>query len=211
MAELRIVKTPLIQKYGAEQIKIYLETAAEQVKMLAEEGGDSNAQIEIELLRNRIKLLESTLNADTSTYVKADINERNAIESPKIGDQCWVIDATGDSTVTTGAALYIWDNIEWKKVSEVESLDVVLDWADIQNKPTSSVTDIDDAVTKKHIHTNKDTVLDKLSVENNYLMLDNVRVSSGGYVTINPDDPGFDAAVAALKLPEGSFITVITE
>lgn len=275
MAELRTVYTPLIQKYGGEQIKIYLETAAVQVKMLAEGGGNSTAQAEIEALRTKISLLESTLAANTTVYVEDTITGRDAIESPKKGDQCWVVDATGDSTVTKGAAIYIWNGTEWKKVSEDESIDVIFEWAAIQGKPSSAVEDIDDAVTKRHEHTNKtvldklsdaagnltyngtnvatitdgitdgnilasdgangikdsgittdeltqlktdshthankETVLDNLSVEGSNLMLNGVRVSAGGYVTVGTDDPGFDAAVAALKLPEGAFITVITE
>lgn len=274
MSELRIVYTPLIQKYGGEQIKLYLETAASQVKMLAEGGGDSNAQTEIEALRTKISLLESTLAANTTTYVKDTIGERDTIESPKKGDQCWVVDATGDPTVTKGAAIYIWNGTEWKKVSEMESLDVVLNWADIQDKPNSSVSDIDDAVSKRHehtnkavldklsdaagsltyngtniatitdgitdghilasdgtngikdsgittdeltqlktnshTHTNKETVLDNLSVEGSNLMLNGIRVSAGAYVTVDSDDPGFDTAVAALKLPDGAFFTVIS-
>jgi hypothetical protein len=45
-------------------------------------------------------------------------------------------------------------------------MDVVINWANIQNKPTSSVVDIDDAVTKKHTHTNK-TELDKVGEDGN--------------------------------------------
>jgi hypothetical protein len=45
-------------------------------------------------------------------------------------------------------------------------MDLIVNWADIQNKPTSSVADIDDAVTKKHTHTNK-TQLDKVGEDGN--------------------------------------------
>lgn len=75
-----------------------------------------------------------------------------------------VVDATGDVTVAAGAALYIYDfgATTFTKVSEFESLDVNLTWANIQNKPVSSVAAIDLAVTESHTHTNK-TVLDDLS------------------------------------------------
>ena len=56
----------------------------------------------------------------------------------------------------------------WIKISEAESLDVVVDWSDITNKPTSSVADIDDAVSKRHNHTNK-TELDKIGENANEL------------------------------------------
>jgi hypothetical protein len=39
---------------------------------------------------------------------------------------------------------------------------VQLQWSDILGKPTSSVADIDDAVTKRHTHSNK-TQLDLIS------------------------------------------------
>lgn len=66
------------------------------------------------------------------------------------------VDATGDTTVNTGAALYIYDLAAeaFTKVSEFESMDVVLEWSAIQGRPSSSVADIDDAVARKHSHTN---------------------------------------------------------
>lgn len=72
----------------------------------------------------------------TSTLPKIvnDIAERDELSVPK-GQQVLVLDATGDSTVTSGSATYIW-NDEWIKLSESESMDVVLQWANIINKPT---------------------------------------------------------------------------
>jgi hypothetical protein len=52
--------------------------------------------------------------------------------------------------------------VTWTKVAEAESMDVVLQWGNIQGKPSSAVADIDDAVSKKHEHANK-TVLDAIS------------------------------------------------
>lgn len=75
-----------------------------------------------------------------------------------------VLDATADSTVTNGSALYVYDfaNTTWHKVSEYESLDLTLTWDAIQGRPESSVAAIDDAVAKAHTHANK-TVLDDLT------------------------------------------------
>lgn len=91
------------------------------------------------------------------------------------GQLVWVNDAsTGDSSVASGWAIYrkqvdtdpaskdYSTLAAWTKVSEGESLDVVVQWANIQGKPTSSVADIDDAVEKKHTHTNK-AALDDLA------------------------------------------------
>jgi uncharacterized surface anchored protein len=85
-----------------------------------------------------------------------------------------VADATGDATVNAGAALYFYDvaGNTYTKVSEYESLDVVLEWSAIQNKPTSSVADIDDAVARKHSHANIAT-LDLLTQDANGNLLVN--------------------------------------
>ena len=93
--------------------------------------------------------------------------------TPPTTKYAYVVDATGDSTVTAGGATYLYypnptlpTLPHWMKVSESESLDVVLEWANIQNKPTSAVADIDDAVAKRHSHANK-TQLDKISEDTN--------------------------------------------
>lgn len=74
-----------------------------------------------------------------------------------------VTDATGDPTVTSGAALYIWNNTNqtYTKISEYESMDLTINWSDIQGKPTSSPSAIDTAVSNSHTHSNK-TELDKI-------------------------------------------------
>ena len=92
----------------------------------------------------------------STVQVVADIAARNAL-APTVNMQALVLDATGDATVASGAATYVYDlaNTTWVKISEAESMDVVLQWSNVQNKPTSAVADIDDAVTKRHSHTNK--------------------------------------------------------
>ena len=87
--------------------------------------------------------------------VVADIAARDAL-LPVDNMMVMVVDATADPTVDTGAATYVYQatNLNWHKISENESMDLVLDWANIQNKPMSSVLDIDDAVNKRHSHAN---------------------------------------------------------
>lgn len=84
-----------------------------------------------------------------------NIAARDAL-TPSTNVMVLVLDASADSTVTTGSALYVYrfSDTSWNKVSEFESMDVDLLWANIQNKPTSTVGDIDDAVSKKHAHAN---------------------------------------------------------
>ena len=127
----------LAQKVGEELYKLHYETGALQVKFA--DGTD---------LATKFTALSDAVAGQSATIVVADIAARDAIASPKIGDQCWVKDATGDSTVNSGGAKYLYESAEagWVKTAEVESLDVILDWADIRNKPTSTVQQIDTAV-----------------------------------------------------------------
>lgn len=86
------------------------------------------------------------------------------------GQIVMVTDATGDQTVTSGWAIYrrktgtdALNTLDsWQKIAEAESIDVVLKWENVVGRPTSTVTDIDDAVAKKHEHANK-AVLDELT------------------------------------------------
>ena len=63
------------------------------------------------------------------TYV-ADITARDALSAEQKKSLAFVIDATGDATVTRGAAMYGWDETAnsnagaWIKIAEVESLDL---------------------------------------------------------------------------------------
>ena len=95
--------------------------------------------------------------------IVADIAARNAL-SPTSNTQVLVLDATGDPTVTSGAATYLYrvSTTSWIKLSEAESLDLILQWANIQGKPTSSPTAIDTAVGNSHVHNGNLTQLNKI-------------------------------------------------
>ena len=75
-----------------------------------------------------------------------------------------VLDATDDSTVGIGGAAYI---LQAKGTAQAPSADVYkiyefealsenfqLHWENINGRPTSAVADIDDAVSKRHSHSN---------------------------------------------------------
>lgn len=116
-------------------------------------------------------MISSTLGSFSSVKVAADIAERNSFISgaPANGHnalvpfQTLVLNATGDATVASGGATYIWEpgTSQWIKISEYESLDLVLNWSSLIGAPTSTVANIDDAVTKRHTHENK-IALDKI-------------------------------------------------
>lgn len=111
-----------------------------------------------------------------------DIAARDAIASPANGSRVYVRDATADATVDSGAATYIYDgaNTAFVKDSESESLDVVLNWASIVGRPTSTPAQIDAAVTASHSHTNL-SELEKIGESaNGYLQYDGTDYVRGG-------------------------------
>lgn len=101
-------------------------------------------------------LIDAAVAGLGSVTVVQNINERNALVLTQ-NTQVLVIDATGDPTVASGSATYIYraSNSTFVKISEAESLDVALSWANLTGKPTSSPAQIDAAVTASHSHTNK--------------------------------------------------------
>lgn len=114
-------------------------------------------------------MVNSALAGLDTVQVVADITARDAM-APTTNVQVLVLDATADATVASGAATYIYDadTTTWHKISEAESMDVVLQWANIVGAPTSAVADIDDAVAKRHSHANT-AVLDLLGDTDGYL------------------------------------------
>lgn len=70
-------------------------------------------------------------NLGTSEYSVADIAARNALANITTGDIVYVVDATGDATVTTGWAVYMWQGAAWSKISEQEGIDVVAGGTDL--------------------------------------------------------------------------------
>lgn len=80
-------------------------------------------------VEEKIVALEAALSGQTGCHVVADIEARDALTGMNVGDQAWVIDATGDSTVSTGGAKYIYQSKEsgWVKTLACRNTP----WADI--------------------------------------------------------------------------------
>ena len=100
--------------------QILPETSADQVQT----ADGSNVE-------TKLASLQTAVSGKVPCYVVNDIAARDGLESPKQGDLCWVKDATADATVSTGAAQYIYDGSAWVKIAEAESMDLVVNWADI--------------------------------------------------------------------------------
>ena len=201
--------TPLYQKINNVVRKISPETKAVQVKL--ENGTD---------LETKIINIDRAISQQTVSYVVPNIAGRNAlpVASLHVGDQVWVIDATADTTVTTGAAKYIVQAIAgdpatatFVKTSEAESLDVIVHWADVQDKPTNTVANIDYAVNAtKTLGANNHELTYDASVSGG-LMVDGTAVGGqyGAYTSLTDADAGFDDAITALNLPNGAIVTSI--
>ena len=108
-------------------------------------------------------MITNTVTGYGNAVVVADIAARNAL-APAMVQIAVVKSAIGDPTVASGAATYVYDPVDtaWTKIAEFESLDITPTWAALQNKPTSTVAAIDDAVSKAHVHANKPQ-LDEIS------------------------------------------------
>lgn len=93
-----------------------------------------------------------------------DIPARDALASG-VGTNLMVmvLDASADSTVDKGSAMYVYQLSAdaWHKVSEYESMDLVLSWDTLQGRPASSPQEIDTSVEQAHEHANA-AVLEKL-------------------------------------------------
>ena len=86
----------------------------------------------------KIKEYIRTHNAVASVATYNDLPTENLFDGMKI----FVIDASADTTVSSGWAVYryIASTTSWLKIAEGESLDLVLDWDNIQNKPNMSAS-----------------------------------------------------------------------
>ena len=121
----------------------YAKTSGDQVALSAtyQGGSATNAQAEFEAIRTALGTINSTLAGQTKMTVVADITARDALTNMNVGDQCWVLDASDDSTVAAGAAKYIYQDSTngWVKTAEAESMDVTVYWGDVQNKEADVV------------------------------------------------------------------------
>ena len=101
-------------------------------------------------------LIDASTAGISAIQVVADIAERDALVWEANG-KVYVEDASEDPTVDAGGAEYVYKHAttEYIKASEAESLDMITDWNNMQNGPTSTAADIDTAVANSHSHTNK--------------------------------------------------------
>ena len=142
MRQAGFVEVPTVfsQTSGGGRYILFPRTVAANVDM-----GDGSSALE------RIRLLERGLAANTTTTVVETIAERDLITGKIPGDRCYVIDATDDPGVEKGGAGYIWMPAQgdgasyWRKITEEESQDVILQWENITGRPEQPAAGIDKA------------------------------------------------------------------
>jgi hypothetical protein len=105
-------------------------------------------------------MISSAMNGGNQLTIVNDIAARNALLPLTVAKWVYVVNATGDATVAAGGATYLYNptTLAWVKAGESESMDLVLSWANLTGKPTSSVAAIDAAVAASHTHANKATL-----------------------------------------------------
>jgi hypothetical protein len=162
--ELRIEKVSVLPAGPWTESTLYLLNNA-TLGAYMEMHLSSSDGLSIKRLPNLVdinSMISSTLSSFSTILVVNDIAARNALVTGSPGNgfdatsvrQVIVIDATSDASVNLGTATYIWNpaTTSWTKISETESMDLVLDWSNIVGKPTSTVAQIDAAVTNSHTH-----------------------------------------------------------
>lgn len=122
-----------------------------------------------------IALINATLERKSKYSIVEDINARNQLTNKS--HPVYVKNATGDSTVRRGGAFYLYDETAstWIKTAESESMDMVFRWVDIEGKPNSTPTELDNAVAQSHTHANQ-TQLDLIGQNENGQMTYNGKI-----------------------------------
>ena len=180
-----------VKLLDAQKNPILPETSADQVKT----ADGSNVE-------TKLKTLESAVSGKVPCPDEEGMPGREGRESPKQGDLCWVKDASADESVNSGAAQYIYDGSAWVKIAEAESLDLVVNWADIQGKEA-----VEAAMGKAHEHANSD-LLNGISASGDTMTVNGKTYYSGRMVAIiengaeipadmNPNGIVFEKAPAA--------------
>jgi hypothetical protein len=91
--------------------------------------------------------------ARQQTHVVLNSTARNALTGLVQGDKAFET-STGDS--------YVWNGSAWLLMADADWANVNISWSNITGKPSSDVSTIDDAVNKRHTHSNQ-SILDATS------------------------------------------------
>lgn len=124
-------------KYFWEKCKIWINTALGG-KVNTSSVGQINGVASLDSTgKVPASQLPSSSTGSMSVPTYADLPSTDLVD----GLEVFVVDASGDpsGTVTSGWAIYryILSTTSWLKIAENESIDVVTDWSNVTNKPTT--------------------------------------------------------------------------
>jgi len=181
MAQVKFYKVTTLPGSLEPNAFYYVENGAYAESYLTNSTGVAKAVGNTSMINALINAALANWSGAASTVsIVADITARDAlIATLDANAMILVVDATGDATVTAGSALYAYaaDTETIYKIAEYESMDVVLQWSDLQGGPTSTPAQIDNAVSMAHSHANKAT-LDELGEDAEGLTFKGQGVSS---------------------------------
>lgn len=174
MSDLKVFKTTSVPSTPVANA-IYLVSTGSFVEMYVTSTAGVMKRIPVE--SDVQGWINDALAGINGVMIVADIAARNALTLTS-NAFVYVIDATGDATVSVGAAMYLYNlgTTSWIKVTEYESLDLVMSWVNLTGKPSSSPAAIDAAVTAA-THSNR-TVLDLLGASSGALTYDGNAVTT---------------------------------
>lgn len=162
MAQVRFYKVTTLPGTLQPDAFYYVENGTYAESYLTNSAGVARAVGNSAMINALIsEALANWSGAASTVQIVADIAARDAlIATLEANAMILVIDASDDPTVDAGSALYAYDATaeETYKVAEYESMDVVLNWADIVDGPSSTPAQIDSAVSQAHSHSNKATL-----------------------------------------------------
>ena len=139
-----------------------------QLVMVTDASADTTVNNGWAIYRKRIQTdpatLDYTIIANQTSYVQATGTYQAGTVYYDDNTGASVTDVSGFNAETDVSSLFVAQVTEtgWQKIAESESIDVTTTWDSIVGKPSSTVAEIDDAVSKKHTHSNK-AVLDNIT------------------------------------------------
>ena len=186
MAQLKFHKVATLPAVLNADAFYFVENGTYCESYVTDDTGAAKAIGNSAMINTLIANALASWSGDTSALdIVADIAARNAlIATLDRNAMILVIDASADPTVNSGSALYAYAAATdtTYKLAEYESMDVVVTWASITGKPTSTVAQIDAAVSQSHSHANK-ALLDKFSESGGELLYDGNPLSASWATT----------------------------
>lgn len=162
MAQVRFYKVAILPGTLQPDAFYYVENGTYAESYLTNSAGVARSVGNSAMINALIsEALANWSGSASSVQIVADIAARDTlIASLDANAMILVIDASADPTVDSGSALYAYDATadQTYKIAEYESMDVVLQWADIVGGPSSTPSQIDNAVSLAHSHANKATL-----------------------------------------------------